>query len=185
MFYTFFKQGFTHIVAIDALDHILFLLAIVAIYNFHQWKKILWVVTSFTIAHSITLALSITDILKIPSHITEFLIAFTILFTCIENLFLPKWHAHRVLLTGVFGLVHGLGFSNVLRGLFMGMEFSWLDTLLPFNLGIEVGQIVILAMLLSVIYFLRKYLKLTQDTIIKLFSIPVMLMSAYWMWERF
>lgn len=184
-FYIFLDQGFFHILDLHGYDHILFLFAICAIYSFNDWKRIFWIVTSFTIAHSITLALCALDLIVVNGDLIEFLIAFTIFFTCIENLFIPKLHDYRILFSGFFGLVHGMGFSRLLKELFMGMKFNAFTTLLPFNIGLELGQIVIISAIMAVIYILSTYLKLSSKVITYLVSIPVLIQSAVWMWQRF
>lgn len=183
-FHTFFGQGFNHIFDFGALDHILFLFAICAIYEVKDWKKIVWIITSFTLAHSLTLALAILNVVNVPQNITEFLIAITILFTCIENMFIPKLHRYRILLSGFFGLIHGLGFSGLLKQLFMGMDLNLWNTLLPFNLGIEIGQLFIIGIVFILFYLVKKYTNITQKQKIFAISIPTALLAIYWLWER-
>ncbi|POY35210.1 HupE / UreJ protein [Solitalea longa] len=184
-FLTFLQEGFFHILDLQGYDHILFSFAICAIYANKDWKQILWIITSFTIAHSITLALSVFNIITINGNLVEFLIALTIFFTCIENLFIPQLHSYRVLLSGFFGLVHGMGFSRLLKELFMGMQFNAFTTLLPFNIGLEFGQIIIISFILLVIYCLIKLAYLKPKTITYIISVPVLFQSAIWMWHRF
>ncbi|MEO8148329.1 MAG: HupE/UreJ family protein [Bacteroidia bacterium] len=185
LFKEFFHEGFFHIVDVDALDHILFLFAIVAIYNVSEWKKILWVITSFTIAHSLSLALSLLNIINLPSHLVEFLIACTIAFTCMENLFLKKLHPYRVLLSGFFGLIHGLGFSTSLKSLFSPQDLNLFTTLFPFNLGIECGQLVIITFIFIAFIVFQQFGKASSSTMNKVISYPVLLISLYWMITRF
>ena len=147
-FLTFAQLGFRHIVDIEAMDHILFLVALAAIYRFRDMKKVLWVITAFTIGHSVTLALAVTGILNLPSTIIEFLIPVTIVATGIENLLVrDREHAmwgggYRPIFAGVFGLVHGAGFANYLKALFVDRLAV---PLFGFNVGIELGQLVVLA----------------------------------------
>lgn len=147
-FLTFLHLGFRHIVAAGAIDHILFLVALAAIYRGHDWRDALWVVSAFTVGHSITLALAATGALRVPSRLTEFLIALTIAATGVENVLVrgrspsALRRRYRPLFAGVFGLVHGAGFADYLQRLFTG---SILVPLFGFNLGIELGQIVVLA----------------------------------------
>ena len=149
---SFGQLGFHHIVSPDALDHILFLLALAAIYQGRTWRESLWVISAFTVGHSITLALAATGIPLVPQRITEFLIPLTIVATGIENVVVrarveraPRGR-YRPLFAGIFGLVHGSGFASYLQQLFAG---SVVVPLLGFNLGIEVGQIVVLALAAS------------------------------------
>src|SRR4029079_16904272 len=110
-FLAFLQIGYHHIVARDAADHILFLLALAAIYRGGTWRSALWVVTAFTVGHSLTLALAVTNLLVLPSRLVEFLIPVTIVLTGIENLVLRERAAlgraarHRPIFAGVFGLV--------------------------------------------------------------------------------
>lgn len=145
--WTFFQVGFRHIVSVDAMDHVLFLLVLAAIYRFRDWRDALWVVSAFTIGHSITLALAVTGAVRMPMAVIEFLIPITIVATCVENLVVadrkraPWGGRYRPVFAGVFGLVHGAGFANYLRELFVDRVAV---PLLGFNLGIEAGQIVVL-----------------------------------------
>lgn len=184
MFKTFLEQGFTHILDPGGADHILFLLAICAIYSTKDWKQVLWLITSFTIAHSITLALSVMNVISLAPPIVELLIASTIAFTCIENLFIPSLHRYRIFFSGFFGLVHGMGFSFQLKSLFTGMDFHFWNTLLPFNLGLEGGQIVIISGALLLIALLSRIPKLQAQHINYLISFPVLIQALWWMWER-
>jgi len=145
----FLHLGFRHITNLAALDHILFLLALAAIYHGRDWRDALWVVTAFTMGHSITLALAVTGAVRLPAALIEFLIPVTIVVTGAENILVrrreraPLRGRYRPLFAGVFGLVHGAGFANYLRSLFVG---SIAVPLLGFNAGIELGQLVVLAL---------------------------------------
>ena len=144
----FVQLGFHHIADPAALDHVLFLLALAAIYRGRDWRSAVWVVTAFTGGHSVTLALAVTGALRLPTPVIEFLIPVTIVATGIENLLIrdrasaPWGRRYRPVFAGVFGLVHGAGFANYLRDFFSG---SIAVPLLGFNLGIELGQLLILA----------------------------------------
>jgi len=144
----FIRLGFHHIVNPEAADHILFLLALAAIYRPRDWRNALWVVTAFTAGHSITLALAVTNALTLPTAWIEFLIPVTIVATGIENLVVRdrtrtlRGGRYRPVLSGVFGLVHGAGFANYLRSLFVTRVAI---PLFGFNVGIELGQILVLA----------------------------------------
>lgn len=183
-FNLFFEEGFFHIVSLDAIDHILFILAFVAIYDFKEWKKIFWIVTSFTIAHSLSLFISLMDLVRINSALIEILIAFTISFTCIENLFVKSAPKHRIIVTGFFGLIHGLGFSNALKSLFMGMDLNLFETLLPFNIGIEIAQLLIIGIILLLFYVMYNHFKMDKKIINRLISVPTLFLSIYWMLNR-
>ncbi|MEQ8686296.1 MAG: HupE/UreJ family protein [Imperialibacter sp.] len=147
-FSLFFGLGLEHILDVNGYDHILFVIALCAIYSAQQWKNVLVLVTAFTLGHSLTLALSTLDIIKVDSGLVEFLIPITIFVTAAANIYkkdaevgsksvkLNYWFA------AFFGLIHGMGFSNYLKSL-LGKDESIVTQLLAFNLGLEVGQIVI------------------------------------------
>jgi hypothetical protein len=144
---TFIELGFRHITDLKGADHILFLLALAAIYRFRDWRECLWVATAFTVGHSLTLALAVTNVLTLRPALIEFLIPMTIVATGLENL-LARDRAkkfgtrrYRPVLAGVFGLVHGAGFANYLRSLFVDHIAL---PLFGFNVGIELGQICVL-----------------------------------------
>jgi hypothetical protein len=146
--FAFVQLGFRHITDPNGLDHVLFLLVLAAIYRFGDWRRLVWVVTAFTVGHSVTLVLAVTGVLALPGELIEFLIPVTIVATGIENLMVrdrpdAPWRGqYRPLFAGVFGLVHGAGFANYLRSLFVD---DLAVPLLGFNLGIEAGQLAVLA----------------------------------------
>jgi len=143
---TYVQLGVRHIVDVEAFDHILFLVALAAIYRFRDGRALLWVITAFTIGHSITLALAVTGVLALPAALIEFLIPVTIVITGAENILFsaraPIGRRYRPLFAGVFGLVHGAGFATYLRSLFVDRVAL---PLFGFNLGIEIGQLVVLS----------------------------------------
>jgi len=147
-FLAFFQLGFGHIVTAGALDHILFLVALAVIYRARDWRDALWVISAFTVGHSVTLALAVTDTLAIREPIVEFLIPLTIVVAAAENLVASNRDVRvgvrrlRPLFAGAFGLVHGAGFAGYLKSLFVERIAV---PLLGFNVGIEAGQIVVLA----------------------------------------
>ncbi|HSF52739.1 MAG TPA: HupE/UreJ family protein [Algoriphagus sp.] len=154
LFQLYFKLGLQHILDIRGFDHILFILALCAIYVARDWKKILILVTAFTIGHSLTLALATFNVIQVRSDVIEFLIPVTIAFTALVSIFRPKPSNGKgiplnYIFAVFFGLIHGLGFSNYLKEL-LGKESSIWQPLLAFNIGLEVGQIVIVAAFLLV-----------------------------------
>ncbi len=156
-FQAYLLLGFEHITDFKGYDHILFIVALCAICQLTEWKRILVVVTAFTVGHSITLALATLQLFHYRTDVIEFLIPVTILITAVSNLFykVPNYHSlsksaskppHylRYFLATGFGLIHGLGFSTYLRSL-LGKEESIVQPLLAFNIGLELGQLVIVA----------------------------------------
>ena len=145
---SFAQLGVRHILDVEALDHVLFVVALAAIYRFRDLRDVLWVVTAFTVGHSITLALAVTGALELSAPLVEFLIPVTIVITGVENVLVsdrtraPWGGRYRPMFAGVFGLVHGAGFAAYLKALFV--EHVAIP-LLGFNLGIEAGQLVVLA----------------------------------------
>lgn len=153
IFSLYFELGLTHILDIRGYDHILFVIALCAIYLMRDWRKILILVTAFTIGHSATLALATLQLVRVDADLIEFLILVTIFITAVSNIirqpgaYLPRVAPLSYAFALFFGLIHGLGFSNYLRSL-LGRQESLLVPLLSFNLGLEVGQIVIVAVFL-------------------------------------
>jgi ABC-type antimicrobial peptide transport system permease subunit len=152
----YFKEGVYHIADWKGYDHILFIMALCLPYLLKDWKQILILVTAFTIGHSITLAMSVFNKIIISSTWIEFLIPITILITALENLFQKnteqkhaKW---RYLPALIFGLIHGIGFSNYLKSM-LGKDENIITQLLAFNIGLEAGQllIVLIVLLISII----------------------------------
>ncbi len=147
----YFTLGWQHIISRGALDHLLFILALTAIYLLTNWKQVLVLVTAFTIGHSLTLALSMYNIIKVDNGLVEFLIPCTIVATAVfnffQNNFTPKSLRLNYFLALFFGLIHGLGFANTIRFMLaknQGIGFS----LFSFNLGLEAGQIVVVLCIL-------------------------------------
>jgi len=192
-FLTFAQLGFRHIVDIEAMDHILFLVALAAIYRFRDARNALWVVTAFTIGHSITLALAVTGTLDLPSALIEFLIPVTIVITGVENLLVsdraraPWGGRYRPIFAGVFGLVHGAGFANYLKALFVEHIAA---PLFGFNVGIEMGQILVLlgaAALLTALDRGIAALRVSNDVLrirVVAVSLLVVTVGSAWALER-
>lgn len=151
----YFEMGWHHIIDWGALDHLLFILALTAIYVLGNWKQVLVLVTAFTIGHSLTLALSVYDVIRINDKWVEFLIPCTIIATAIFNFF-QKDFSQRSLrlnyfLALFFGLVHGLGFANAVRFMMAkDQTIGW--SLFGFNVGLEVGQVCVVLGILLVSY---------------------------------
>jgi hypothetical protein len=159
-FQLYFGLGMDHILDYaNGYDHIIFVVALCAVYLTRDWRQILILVTAFTIGHSITLALSTLRIISVNTGLIEFLIPLTIFITAFSNLFkkensLSNSRIHiNYLFAGFFGLIHGLGFSSYLRSI-LGKEENIVTPLLAFNLGLELGQIVIVALFMAAAFIL-------------------------------
>ena len=187
-FFFYLKLGWEHIISLDALDHQLFILALVAVYALSDWKKILILVTAFTIGHSITLALSVLDFFRIPTDWVEFLIPLTIVITALDNIFFKgnqsKLMRINYFLALIFGLIHGMGFANTAR-MMMAKEQNIFVPLLGFNLGLEMGQILVVGIVLLVEFFIFKYLKIKKVNWILIVSFFVLLVSLKICIDRF
>lgn len=155
-FQLYFELGKDHILDYkNGYDHILFVLALCALYIMRDWKRLLILITAFTVGHSITLALATLDIVSVKPELIEFLIPLTIFFTAVSNIFRREENQSTLSLqinygyALFFGLIHGLGFSNYLKSI-LGKDESIVTQLLAFNLGLELGQIIIVAIFLLV-----------------------------------
>lgn len=164
LFEMYLKLGFQHIIDINGYDHIVFVLVLCAGYSLRQFTKVLILITAFTIGHSITLALSTLKIVSIPSNIIEFLIPATIMVTAVSNVLPLKSSNNRFvyIVTLFFGLIHGLGFSNYLKEL-LGRESNIVTPLLAFNIGLELGQILVLAIYFVVLFLTTNLFKVRHD----------------------
>jgi hypothetical protein len=183
----YFSIGWKHIISINALDHILFVTALAAIYIFKDWKKVLILVTAFTIGHSLTLALSVYDIIRVNDKVVEFLIPVTILITGVFNLFqkdfTPKSLQLNYFFALFFGLIHGMGFANSIRFMLANNEsIGW--PLFSFNVGLEAGQIVIVFIILSLSYLLINLLKLSRKIWVIFLSSIAIVVSLFMIIER-
>ena len=146
-FSVYFSLGLGHILNWAALDHLLFILSLTCIYVVTDYKKLLWLVTAFTLGHSITLALATLHLIQVNIAWVEFLIPITILVAAISNL-IQTQQRYKYGVVAFFGLIHGLGFSNYLQSL-LGSENSIITPLLAFNIGLEIGQLVVVALILA------------------------------------
>lgn len=150
-FSIYFELGVRHILDLQGFDHILFIIALCGLYTLRDWKKIITLITAFTIGHSVTLALSVLQIVSINPALIEFLIPVTILVTAMSNVFRknnafsPSKVHLNYFYAMFFGLIHGLGFSNYLKTI-MGRGTEVVSQLLAFNLGIEVGQLLLVSL---------------------------------------
>lgn len=162
----YFELGWEHIMSWDALDHLLFIAALAIIYTLRDWKQVLILVTAFTIGHSLTLYLSARQIIKFEDKWVEFLIPVTIVITALSNLFQKNFTPRSIrinyILALFFGLIHGMGFANTIRMMLPRDDKNIIWPLLQFNLGLEVGQIVVVLIILLVTYAAITFCRIGQ-----------------------
>jgi len=158
-FELYFGLGKDHILDVNGYDHILFVIVLCILYSISEWKRVLILVTAFTVGHSITLALATLDIIKVRSEWIEFLIPVTILITAVSNI-MKKGDVQsgsgqnlNYAYAAFFGLIHGMGFSTYLKSI-LGRDERIITQLLAFNLGLELGQIIIVAFFLVIGFIL-------------------------------
>ncbi|MGB1170146.1 MAG: HupE/UreJ family protein [Flavobacteriaceae bacterium] len=187
----YFTLGLRHVLDILAYDHVLFIIVLTIIYNFNQWRKVVWLVTFFTIGHSLTLALAAFNLLKIPLEIIEFLIPVTICITGLFNILKISRESNRkdqsmVFFALIFGLIHGLGFSNYFRGI-IGREEDKILPLMEFALGIEAAQIVIVLCILILGMLLQNFFKVSKrdwvlvgSSIVIGIALPMVINRIFW-----
>jgi len=186
-FIFYLKLGWEHIISLDALDHQLFILALIAVYSYNDFKKILILVTAFTIGHSITLALSTLNILRVPGNWVEFLIPLTIVITALGNI-LMKSNQKTLMnlnyyLALIFGLIHGMGFANTAR-MTLAKEQSIFVPLLGFNIGLELGQIIVVIAILILLFILLKVFRVNRKDWILFVSSGVFALALKMTLER-
>lgn len=180
------EEGVKHILDIKGYDHLLFLLVLVSPYRFRNLKKILLLVTAFTIGHAITLAFTALDYFYIPGHIIELLIPITIMITALSYTFFPRWKNNRPILTYLivifFGLIHGMGFSSYFK--MISNKENILSNLLGFNIGIELGQIIIILTILTLNVILLKIPGITQRYWTYYINYIGIMLSGYLIWGQ-
>jgi len=164
-FSLYFQLGWQHILDWHGYDHILFVMVLCGTYSISEWKKVLILVTAFTVGHSITLALSVLNYIHINTPLVEFLIPLTILITSASNILNKKPRRNEVqfkyMLALFFGLIHGMGFSNYLKTI-LGKSSSIIAELFAFNVGLEFGQVIIVAGTLIVSFILIWIIKIRK-----------------------
>ena len=176
----YLKLGMKHIIP-DGLDHILFVVGLCLLST--KFKAILWQATAFTVAHTITLALSMKNIIVAPPAIVEPIIALSIMFVAIENILFTELKPWRVVIVFLFGLIHGLGFASALNEIGLPRN-KFLTSILSFNIGVEIGQIIVIAgvFALLVIPFGKK--PWSRKAIVWPLSAFIALIAAWWTIER-
>ena len=188
-FWLYFQIGREHIADWKGYDHILFVVALCLRYMLKDWKKVLLLVTAFTIGHSITLALSVLDYVNVSIKWVEFLIPVTIFITAVANIFEKDFQFKTkfpliYFFALFFGLIHGLGFSNYLKSL-LGKETNIVGELLAFNLGLEFGQIMIVAVALILSWLCVSVLKFSRREYILFMSGGIFGIALLMAIERF
>ena len=190
LFELYFKLGLQHIADLKGYDHILFILTLCAVYSLKEWKRVLVLITAFTLGHSLTLALATLDLVRVDGDLIEFLIPLTIFLTALANILTRKQkvtsllHYLKYSAALFFGLIHGLGFSNYLRSL-LGSEKGLVLPLFSFNVGIETGQILIVALIMTVTMVVVDLLKYSRREWNVLLSGAGLGVSLVLMIERF
>lgn len=192
-FWIYLEIGLRHVLDINAYDHILFLAALTVPYAFKDWKKILILVSLFTIGHTLALLLSVFEIVTIQASLVEFLIPVTILCTAVYNLFTSGKTAKRDnaniagLITLFFGIIHGLGFSNYFKSLLAGSASDKILPLLEFAVGIEVAQVIVVLVVLILAFIVQNFSRnskrdwvLITSSIIIGVVIPMLIGSEIW-----
>ncbi|MGG6230034.1 HupE/UreJ family protein [Tenacibaculum sp. SDUM215027] len=190
-FIFYFKMGLFHVLDFKAYDHILFLIVLAVVYQFKQWTKVLWLITLFTIGHSITLALSAYGILNVRADLIEFLIPLTIFITGLMNVLTAKKASvgkenQNLFFALFFGLIHGLGFSNYFK-IMIGKTSDKFLPLIEFALGVEVAQIIIVlgilligALVQSIFSVNRRDWILIMSSIVIGFALQMMFDRVFW-----
>jgi len=192
-FWIYFKIGLNHVLDINGYDHVLFLIALTVPYAFKDWKRILLLVTIFTIGHTLALVLSVFNIITVQANIVEFLIPITILITAFFNLFTAGKSSKQESITFIgaitlfFGIIHGLGFSNYFKEILPGKPTDKLWPLLEFALGIEVAQITVVLVVLifsfivqTLFRFSKRDFTLTMSAFVIGVVIPLIIESPIW-----
>ncbi len=173
-------QGIVHIVP-RGFDHILFVLALFLLSS--KLSTLLWQVSAFTLAHTVSLALAMFGMVQISSSIVEPLIALSIAYVAIENIFYPSLSRWRIALVFMFGLLHGLGFASVLMEVGLPRNY-WLSSLISFNVGVEFGQLLVISLAFLLLAWARKNPSFYRQRVVIPLSAIIALMGTYWFIER-
>ena len=176
---SFARQGFLHVLPLG-VDHILFVLGIFLLSR--KWKPLLFQVSAFTLAHTLTLGMATVGWVSVPSSIVEPIIAGSIAFVALENIFFPKYHARRLIIVFLFGLIHGLGFAGALSDLSLDPAVL-ITSLIGFNLGVEGGQLAVILLAFIGVYRFKDEQKYRRGVVIPV-SLAIAGLGIYWMIER-
>ena len=176
----YLQLGFLHILS-KGLDHILFVLGLFLLSR--QFAPLLWQVSAFTLAHTITLALSIYGFISLPSYIVETLIALSIVYVGVENILTRELKPWRVIIVFGFGLLHGMGFAGVLLDLGLP-ESDFVNALISFNIGVELGQLTVIGLALSAGFWIRNRPEIYRLWVVIPASAMIALTGLYWSVQR-
>ncbi len=176
----YIKMGILHIIP-EGFDHILFVTSLCLLSN--KIKTILWQASAFTVAHSITLALSVKNIIVAPSPVVEPIIALSIMFVAIENILLSELKPWRVLIVFFFGLVHGLGFASALNSVGLPRN-QFFTSVISFNVGVELGQIIVILLVFALIIIPFGKTKNYKKYVVLPLSLIIALIAGYWTIQR-
>lgn len=192
-FWIYVHIGLKHVLDISAYDHVLFLIALTVPYAFKDWKKVLLLVSVFTIGHTLALLMSVYEVVAVNVILVEFLIPVTILMTALFNLINSRKSNKNEnisiisLITLFFGLIHGLGFSNYFKAVLPGDPSDKLIPLLEFALGIELAQIIVVLAVLVLSYIVQTFLRFAKRDYILIMSafvagvvVPMLIESEIW-----
>jgi HupE / UreJ protein len=192
-FWIFFKVGLQHVLDINGYDHLLFLIALTVPYAFKDWKRMLILVSVFTLGHTLALFLSVFNVLVVKSVWVELLIPFTILITAFFNLLTAGKSSKQDSITFIggvtlfFGIIHGLGFSNYFKALLPGKPTDKLAPLLEFALGIEAAQIIIILLVLLLSFVVQTLFRFNKRDFTLIMSafvigvvVPLILNNPIW-----
>ncbi|UJH90376.1 HupE/UreJ family protein [Antarcticibacterium sp. 1MA-6-2] len=178
-FWLYFQLGLEHVLDWNAYDHILFLIVLVASYSFSSWKRVLWLVTIFTLGHTLALFLSVYEIVIVSSKWVEALIAVTIFVTALYNILTAKKKESQknisllYFATAFFGIIHGLGFSTYFKMISSNTQSKFLP-LLEFALGIEAAQVIVVLVVLVLAFICQNFFRINKrDWVLVLSSIVI------------
>ncbi|WP_420571428.1 HupE/UreJ family protein [Kordia sp.] len=192
-FWIYFKLGINHILHIEGLDHILFLVVLVIAYTFKDWKKVLWLVTAFTVGHTLSLILSTYGAVKVNGAIVEFFVLVTIFLMALYNVFTAGKNTNKVksvilLISALFfGIIHGLAFAKDFKSMITAGVDSKLLPLLEFTLGIEVAQIIVVLVVLIISFIFQTIFRFSKRDWVMVVSaivigvlIPTLIKARFW-----
>jgi hypothetical protein len=186
-FIFYFKIGWSHIISLGATDHLYFIAVLSIIYQLADWKKVLVLVTAFTLGHSITLYLSALDLFRFSVEWVEFIIPCTIVLTAAKNLLMPaQCRAGNTIQYAMalgFGAVHGMGYANYIR-MMLSSDQQLVWSLFSFNVGLEIGQIFVVLVVLLLSWVLHHYHIVSQRALVMLFSMVILGLSWAMAYQR-